>query len=584
MIKLFKNLRKIDYLWLVISLALIVGQVLLDLTLPDYVAKITTLVSTAGTEMSEIWIAGAKMLGCALGSTLMAVVVGYLTTKISSNFSYNIRGKVFDKISKFGITEMKKFSVPSLITRTTNDITQIQMVISMGLQVMIKAPILAICAIIKIFGKSWELSMVVVCSVVVLVLTLLVVMLLVVPKFKKLQKQVDDINRVTEESLTGIKVVRAFNADNYQANKFERVNDNLTKTNLFTMRTLSVLQPILSMIMSGLSLAIYYVGAILINKTALPSKLLVLGDVMAFSSYGLYVVMGFMMLAMIFMILPRAQVSAKRINEVLDTTPSIVEGSITQSEGLKGSIEFKNVSFKFEDSQDYVLKDVSFKANKGDVIAIVGASGCGKTTLVNLIARLYDTTEGEVLIDGVNVKDYTFNSLYSKVGYIPQKTVIFSNTIKENIAFGETNHEITDENIKQAVEIAQGKDFVESMPNQYNYEIAQGGINISGGQKQRLSIARVLARQPEIAIFDDSFSALDFKTDKQLRQELNQKLSDTTCVIVASRIGTIKNANQIIVLDDGKVAGIGTHDNLMQNCEVYKQIALSQLSKMELEN
>ncbi len=584
MIKLLKNLRKIDYLWLSISLVLIVGQVLLDLKLPDYIANITTLVSTEGTPMSEIWLAGGKMLACALGSAGMAVIVGYLTANIASNFSYTVRGKVFEKISKFGIIEMKNFSIPSLITRTTNDITQIQMVISMGLQIMIKAPVLAICAIIKIFGKSWELSMVVVCSVIVLIITLLVVMLLVLPKFKKLQKQVDDINRVTEESLTGVKVIRAFNADNYQSNKFEKVNDTLTKTNLFTMRTLSVLSPMLNMIMSGLSLAIYYVGALLINKTAIESKFAVLGDVMAFSSYGVYVVMGFIMLSMIFMILPRAQVSAKRINEVLNTTPSIAEGNLTVTNDQKGTIELKNVSFKFADSQDYILNDVSFKANKGETIAIVGASGCGKTTLVNLIARLYDATEGEVLIDGVNIKDYTFASLYSKVGYIPQKTVMFSSSIKENIAFGETDYPITDEKIKESVEIAQGKEFVESMPKEYNYEIAQGGINISGGQKQRLSIARVIAREPEILIFDDSFSALDFKTDKLLRQQLNEKLTDTTCVIVASRIGTIKNANQIIVLDDGAVAGIGTHESLMNNCEVYKQIALSQLSKMELEN
>lgn len=582
MIKLLKNLKKTDFVLFAISMVLIVGQVWLELTMPDYIGEMTQLISTTGSSMSEIWIAGLKMLGCALGSAIMAVIVGCCMSKIASNFSCNIRGQVFNKISAFGVAEMKKFSTPSLITRTTNDITQIQNVIAMGFQTMIKAPILAIWAIVKIFGKSWELSVVVMSFVAVLVVTLLVVMIFALPKFKKMQRQVDDINRVAEESLNGVKVVRAFNAEEYQEEKFEKANDNLNKTMLFAIRTLCVLQPVLTMIMSGLSLAIYYVGSILINKAELLARPSILGDVVAFSSYGVYVIMSFLMLAMIFMFLPRAQVSAKRVNEVLDEKVGVVEGTQNSSENL-GTIEFKNVSFKYNDDEDYILKDINFKVEKGQTLAIVGTSGSGKSTLINLIARLYDTTKGEVLVDNENIKNYTFECLYSKVGYVGQKAIVFSDTVENNVAFGETKNKTTEEDIKKAIEIAQGKDFVEDMEKGYKSEIAQGGINISGGQKQRLSIARAIAKNPEILIFDDSFSALDFKTDKKLREELKSNLKDTTCVIVASRIGTVMNADQILVLDDSKLVGKGTHDELMKNCEVYKEIALSQLSSQELE-
>lgn len=582
MIKLLKNLKKSDLVLLIISVVLIVGQVWLELTMPDYVGEMTKLISTEGSSMHEIWMAGLKMLGCALGSALMAVLVGCFMSKIAANFSYNIRGQVFNKISEFGVAEMKKFSTPSLITRTTNDITQIQNVIAMGFQTMIKAPILAVWAIVKIFGKSWELSVVVMSFVAVLMVTIITVMIFALPKFKKMQKQVDDINRVAEESLNGVKVVRAFNAEGYQQEKFEKANDNLNKTMLFAIRMLCVLQPVLTMVMSGLSLAIYYVGSLLINKAPIMTRPEVLGDVVSFSSYGVYVIMSFIMLAMIFMILPRANVSSKRINEVLDEKVGVVEGTNDYSEKL-GTIEFKDVNFKYENDSDYILKDINFKVNKGQTLAVVGTSGSGKSTLINLIARLYDATDGEVFIDGKSIKDYTFESLYSKVGYIGQKAIVFSDTIANNVAFGETKTKVGEDEIKQAIEIAQGKEFVENMKDGYNSEIAQGGINISGGQKQRLAIARIIAKKPEILIFDDSFSALDFKTDKKLREELKRNLKDTTCVIVASRIGTIMNADQILVLDDSELVGKGTHEELLQNCEVYKEIALSQLSAQELE-
>lgn len=582
MIKLLKNLKKSDLVLLIISVVLIVGQVWLELTMPDYVGEMTKLISTEGSSMHEIWMAGLKMLGCALGSALMAVLVGCFMSKIAANFSYNIRGQVFNKINEFGVAEMKKFSTPSLITRTTNDITQIQNVIAMGFQTMIKAPILAVWAIVKIFGKSWELSVVVMSFVAVLMVTIITVMIFALPKFKKMQKQVDDINRVAEESLNGVKVVRAFNAEGYQQEKFEKANDNLNKTMLFAIRMLCVLQPVLTMVMSGLSLAIYYVGSLLINKAPVMTRPEVLGDVVSFSSYGVYVIMSFIMLAMIFMILPRANVSSKRINEVLDEKVGVVEGTNDYSEKL-GTIEFKDVNFKYENDSDYILKNINFKVNKGQTLAVVGTSGSGKSTLINLIARLYDATDGEVLIDGKNIKDYTFESLYSKVGYIGQKAIVFSDTIANNVAFGETKTKVGEDEIKKAIEIAQGKEFVENMKDGYNSEIAQGGINISGGQKQRLAIARIIAKKPEILIFDDSFSALDFKTDKKLREELKKNLKDTTCVIVASRIGTIMNADQILVLDDSELVGKGTHEELLQNCEVYKEIALSQLSAQELE-
>ncbi len=582
MIKLLKYLKKTDWLLMFICIGLIVGQVWLELTMPDYVAEITTLITQGGTSMSQIWIAGLKMLACALGSALLMVITGYFASKVASSFSCSLRGNVFSKISEFGVAEMKQFSVPSLITRTTNDITQIQNLIAMGFQVMVKAPVLAIWAIVKIFGKSWELSVVVMSAVGILLVTVVVVVAFVMPKFKKMQKQVDDINRVAEESLNGVKVIRAFNADEYQQQKFEKVNENLTKTNLFSLRMLAILFPVLSLVMSGLSLAIYYVGSGLINNAPVAERVALLGDVVSFSTYGMYVIMSFLMLAMIFMILPRAEVSAKRISEVLNAPVLVVEGSSNALKG-EGEIEFKNVDFKYPNSEQYILKDVNFKIEKGQTLAIVGASGSGKSTLASLIARLYDATDGEILIDDKNIKDYTFESLYNKIGYISQKAIVFSDTVANNVAFGKQG-QLEQTDIEQAIEIAQGKDFVENMPNGYNSDISQGGINISGGQKQRLAIARAIAKKPEILIFDDSFSALDFKTDKKLREQLSTNLKDTTCVIVASRIGTIKNADQILVLDEnGSIAGKGTHEELLKTCEVYKEIALSQFSKQELE-
>ena len=593
MIKLFRFLRKRDWLYVVICLGLIAGQVVLELKLPDLMGEITLLVSTKGA-VSDVWIAGGKMLGYALGSALMSVVVGYLASKIACNFSYTVRKKEFEKITNFGTNEMKKFSVPSLITRTTNDITQLQMLISMGLQIMIKAPLLAIVALVKIAGKSWELSTVLFVALLILIVSIVTILIIVLPKFKKIQKQVDGVNRVSEENLQGVKVVRAFNAEGYEKGKFEKVNNDLTKTNLFTNRWLCALFPILNVVMSGISLAIYYVGALLVNKqvgdslqTTIALKGQMFKQVVEFSSYGIYVIMGFVMLSMIFMILPRASVSAKRINEVLKQDILVKQGTNDYNDEIdsasQGSIEFRNVSFKYPNGEENVISDVNFKISKGETLAIVGSSGSGKSTLVNLICRLYDATSGEVLIDDHNIKDYTFDSLYNKVGYIPQKSVMFSSSVKDNVNFGKTKHLATDEDVENAISLAQGKDFVEEMDGGINAMISQGGINISGGQKQRLSIARSIVRKPEILIFDDSFSALDYKTDKKLRDELKQKLSDTTCVIVASRVGTIKNADKILVLDDGKVAGLGTHDELMQNCKVYEEIVLSQLSKQEIE-
>lgn len=583
MFKLFKYLKVKDYIMIAVSLLLIVAQVFLDLELPNIMGEITKKV-TMGTSVNEVWASGLKMLGFAVLSAVLSVIVGFFASKIASNFSYSVRQKEFEKISSFSMNEMKKFSVPSLITRTTNDITQIQMLISMGLQVMIKAPVLAIVALIKILGKSWELSTVLFVALLILVVSIVAIILVVLPKFKKAQKLVDNINKVSEENLQGVKVVRAFNAESYEKDKFENANDDLTKNNLFTSKWLSVLFPILNTVMSGVSLAIYYVGCLLINKADILARPDLLQQVTEFSSYGLYVVMGFVMLSMIFMILPRAQVSAKRINEVLSQDVLVKQGDNDFNDVQeKGLVELKNVSFKYPDGEDYVLENISFKLNKGETLGIVGSSGSGKTSLVNLISRIYDASSGEVLIDNQNIKDYTFDSLYNKVGYIPQQAVLFSSSVSENVAFGDTKDGVSKQDILDAVELSQAKDFVENMDGQYDAKISQGGINVSGGQKQRLSIARTIARKPEILIFDDSFSALDYKTDKKLRQEISQKLNDTTCIIVASRVGTIKDADKILVLDDGKMVGLGTHKQLLENCKVYEEIVLSQLSKQEIE-
>lgn len=586
MFKLFKTLGKKELLMALICFVLIVGQVWLELKMPDYMSEITVLVQTEGSQMSEIVKNGGYMLACALGSLLSAIIVGYMTATISATLSMKVRKKLFDKVENLAMHEVKQFSTSSLITRTTNDITQVQMFVAMGLQLLIKAPITAAWAITKILNKSWQWSAITAVAVGALLTTIGILIAIVLPRFNKVQKLIDKLNNVTRENLTGIRVVRAFNAEEYQQNKFEDVNTDLTNLQLFNQKAFAVLSPIMYLVMYFLTLAIYFVGASLIKDALMADKLTLFGNMVVFSSYAMQIIMSFLMLAMIFMMLPRAQVSAKRINEVLDTEISIKEGTIdkdTTSE--KGTVEFKNVSFKYPDAEEYLLRDISFKADKGQTVAFIGSTGSGKSTLINLIPRFYDTTEGAVLVDGVNVKEYKSEFLHNKIGYVSQKAVMFDGTVASNVAYGDNGKpELTEHQIKEAIKVAQGKDFVERMDDKYNTHIASGGTNVSGGQKQRLSIARAIARDPEIYIFDDSFSALDYKTDVVLRKALKEHTGDSTCLIVAQRIGTIITADKIIVLDDGKVVGEGTHKELLKNCEVYKQIALSQLSKEELEN
>lgn len=588
MLKMFRYFRKKEWLMVFGSLVFVVGQVWLDLRLPDYMSDITTFVMTEGSTMSDVLIAGAKMLFCALGSVAFSCIVGFFAAQIAAGLSKRLRSEMFSKVSAFSMEEINGFSTASLITRSTNDITQVQMAIAMGLQVIIKAPILAVWAILKILGKSWQWTAVTGGAVVVLIIIIGIVVLFAMPKFKMLQVLTDDLNRVTRENLTGIRVVRAYNAENYQMNKFDKSNKKVTSTLLFATRIMAIMMPGMNLIMSGLSLAIYWVGAYLINDAVdIQNKVDLFADMTVFTSYAVQVVMAFMMLVMIFIIMPRAMVAAKRINEVLSTKPKIINGNVKETDpSVTGTVEFRNVSFKYPDASDYILKNISFKANKGDTVAFIGSTGSGKSTLINLVPRFYDVTEGEVLVDGVDVRNYDIKSLNDKLGYVPQKAVMFSGTVKSNVGYGENadEREYTDEEIKKAVEIAQGTEFVEKMENTYDGAIAQGGSNISGGQKQRLAIARAVCRKPEIYIFDDSFSALDYKTDRILRSELKKETSGTTSLIVAQRIGTIKDADCIIVLEKGEVAGMGTHEELLKNCEVYRQIALSQLSKEELEN
>ena len=588
MLKIFRFMKKRDLGYALLCLILVAGQVWFDLTMPDYMSDITKLIVTPGSPMTEIWIAGAKMLSCALGSAALAVVVGYFASRLASNFSYTVREKVFYHVTDFGAREMKKFSTASLITRTTNDITQIQMLVAMGLQVMIRAPIMAVWAVLKIVGKSWELSLLTAGAVLLIMIVILVLMKLVLPKFRIIQTQIDEVNRVTRENLNGLRIVRAFNAEKYQEDKFEAANRNLMETQLYTSRKMAILMPFISMIMSGLSLGIYWLGASLVNQVAITGpaavaeRVNVFSEVVVFSSYAIYVVMSFMMLVVIFMMWPRAQVSAARIEEVLATVPQVREGQ--GAEGTeKGSIEFRHVSFRYADASEDCLQDISFSANPGETVAIVGPTGSSKTSLVSLAARLYDATEGEILLDGQDIRSYTFDQLYEKIGYISQKAVLFSGTVEENLSFGECGQKISEAVQKEALDIAQATDFVDNMPDKLQANIAQGGTNLSGGQKQRLTIARAIARKPEILIFDDSFSALDYRTDAALRKRLATDLKGTTCLIVAQRIGTVKNADRIIVLDEGRMAGIGTHEELMKNCPVYQEIALSQLSQTELE-
>lgn len=580
-----KILLKKDYLLIFISFIFILVQVWLDLKLPDYMSEITKLVQTEGSKMSAILENGGYMLLCAFGSLLSAILVGYISSNVSASFSKTIRKKLFDKVENLGIAEVKNFSTSSLITRTTNDITQIQMFISMGLQLLIKAPVTAIWAVTKILNKNITWSAVTAVAVIILLVTILTLMLIVMPRFKKVQKLTDKLNGVTRENLTGIRVVRAFNAEKYQEDKFAQVNDELTNTQLFNQKAFSVMQPIMYLVMYFLTLSIYFIGADLINKSLMADKLGLFSDMVVFSSYSMQVIMSFLMLAMIFMMLPRASVSAKRINEVLDTELSIKDGNFTGSTKEMGTVEFKNVSFKYPDAEEYLLENISFKANKGETVAFIGSTGSGKSSLINLIPRFYDATDGEVLVDGVNVKEYKQESLRNKLSYVPQKATLFHGTVSSNVSFGDNGREeITAKKIEEAIKVAQAEEFVTKMDKTYNADIAQGGTNVSGGQKQRLSIARAVARDPEIYIFDDSFSALDYKTDYVLRKELKNYTKDATSLIVAQRIGTIMNADKILVLDNGHCVGMGTHKELLKNCEVYKQIALSQLSKEELEN
>lgn len=584
MIKLFKRMGKREVLMAVLCALLVLGQVYFDLTLPDYMTDLTMMLNTAGSETSDILNVGLKMLGCTLASAALAIGCGYLSAKTASGFSYTVREKLFNHVMDMGSEEMQDFSIPSLITRTTNDITQIQMIVSMGLQMIIKSPIMAVWAVIKILGKSWELSAVTAAFVVVICVFVLAVMATCIPRFRIVQKLTDKINRVARENLTGINVVHAFNAEKYQNDKFDVPSKDMMNTQLKNQRMFALMMPVMNIGMNGLTLAIYWLGAVLIQQialTAVQDRITLFSNVVVFSTYATYVVMSFMMLVMIFMMLPAAQVSAERINEVLERDVNIKEGSV--SEGREhGTVEFKNVYFRYPHASEDELSNINFKIEKGQTLAIIGATGSGKTTLISLIPRFYDATEGEVLVDGVNVKNYKFDTLYDKLGYVTQKAVLFAGSVRENVFFGESATPETDEELKNAIELSQAEEFVDKLPDSTEHMISQMGRNVSGGQKQRLSIARALSRKPEILVFDDSFSALDYKTDAKLREGLNEKLGDTTKIIVAQRISTIRHADKIIVLDRGEAVGMGTHEELMKNCDVYKEIALSQLSAAEL--
>ena len=583
MIRLLKNMRRREIVMTACSLVLIVLQVYFDLRLPDFMTELTTLIKTGG-ETSDIMAVGLKMLGCTLASAVLAVMCGYLAARTASGFSYTVRSKLFYHVMEIGNAEMQDFSVPSLITRTTNDITQIQMIIAMGMQMLIKAPIMAVWAVIKILGKSWELSAVTAGFVVALCVTILSVMSVCLPRFRMVQRLTDKINRVARENLTGINVVHAFNAEDYQNRKFDGPSGKMMQLQLKNQRMFSLIQPVMGLGMNGLALAIYWLGAALVNRIPLADaagRLSMFSEVLVFSTYATYIVMSFMMLVMIYMLLPQAQVSAERINEVLDRRASVREGSVTAGKET-GSVEFRSVSFRYPHASEDALSDISFRVERGETLAIIGATGCGKTTLVSLIPRFYDATGGEVLVDGVNVRDYAFDALYDKLGYVTQKAVLFSGSLRENVFFGESAASDNEDDFRTAVEVSQAKEYVDKLPEGTEHRIAQLGRNLSGGQKQRLSIARALARKPEILIFDDSFSALDYRTDAMLRAGLNERLADTTKIIVAQRISTIRHADRIIVLDRGAAVGIGTHDELMKTCDVYREIALSQLSAKEL--
>lgn len=580
MLKLLKNMRPKEIIMSIICIIFILGQIYFDLLLPDYMSELTTLINTVGSEINDIVLVGFKMIGCTLISAVLAILCGFLSSKIASGFSYEIRKKLFHHINDISKQEMQDFSIPSLITRTTNDISQIQMLVSMGLQMLIKSPVMAIWAIIKILNKSWELSIVTMAYVVVLCAFILIIMSICLPRFRLVQKFTDKINKVTRENLQGINVVHAFNAEDYQNNKFDDANKKMNSLQLKNQKLFACMQPSMSLCMNSLSLVIYWLGATLINNMSSASdRLVMFSNVVVFSTYATYVIMSFMMLIMIFMMLPSAQVSAERINEVLAKQTSIKEGSVIEGTS-KGTIKFNNVYFSYPKTKENELVNINFEVNQGETLAIIGPTGSGKTTLVNLISRLYDVTSGEVLIDGLNIKDYEFSSLYHKIGYISQKAMLFSGSVEDNVFFGEEKNK---DILNEALEISQASEFVNKLDDKENYQVAQLGRNLSGGQKQRLSIARAIARHPEILIFDDSFSALDYKTDALLREELKNKLKDTTKVIVAQRVSTIRHADKIIVLNNGEIVGIGRHEELMKNCSLYQEIAHSQLSNTELE-
>ena len=585
MLKLLKNLTKKEWLFAIFCVILITLQVWLELKIPDYMSEITVLVQTEGSKMEDIILNGGYMILCALGSLIFAVGAGYFAAYIASEFSRNTRKQIFSKVQNLDTEEIKNFQTSSLITRTTNDVTQIEMLIAVGLQLLVKAPITAVWAITKILNKGWQWSAVTGIAVLILLGAITTLMIIVIPRFKLVQKLIDKINGIARENLTGIRVVRAFNAEKYQEDKFDDVNDKLTNLQLFNQKKFAIMMPVMYLIMYGLTLSIYFIGAGLIQNSILADKITLFGNMIVFSSYAMQVIMSFLMLAMIFMMIPRAGVSARRINEVLDTKQKIIPGTFDGNTKEKGTVEFKNVSFKYPDADEYVLENISFKVNQGETIAFIGSTGSGKSTLINLVPRFYDATEGEVLIDGINVKDYKTETLNNKLGYVPQKAVMFAGTVNYNISYGDNGKgEISKTKIKEAAEVAQASEFIEKMDDKYETHIAQGGTNVSGGQKQRLAIARAIARDPEIYIFDDSFSALDYKTDAVLRKELKNYTKNATSLIVAQRIGTIMNADKIVVLDSGKCVGMGTHKELLKTCEVYKEIALSQLSKEELEN
>ncbi|MBQ7314941.1 MAG: ABC transporter ATP-binding protein [Clostridia bacterium] len=579
-----KKMRWQDWCYALVCIAFIVVQVWLDMTMPDYMKKITKLIETPGSKMADIWSAGGMMLLCSLGSVTAAVITAIFSSRIGSDLAFTLRESLFKKVQTFSMEEIGKFSTASLITRSTNDIQQVLMFIVMGLQMLIKAPVTAIWAICKIAGQQWQWSLATAIGVVVVLGLVGICITLVLPKVRRMQKLTDDLNRVTRENLSGLRVVRAYNAEAYQENKFEDANEQLTKTQLFQQRTMAFMMPTMMLVQSGLMLVVYWIGAALLGGANIPERLPLLGNMMVFSQYGIMIVMAFMMLVMPFMMLPRASVAAKRINAVLDTEPTIHNGRETDGkDGVLGEVEFKNVSFRYPDAEEDVVHDISFTAKKGETVAFIGSTGCGKSTVINLVPRFYDVTEGEVLVDGVNVKQYDEHALRNKIAYVSQRAILFSGTIASNVAYGDNGKPApTAEEIADAVDTAQASEFVEGLPETYNGYVAQGGTNFSGGQKQRLSIARAVARKAEILIFDDSFSALDYKTDRVLRKTLDRKCGDATRLIVAQRIGTIRDADKIIVLDEGRMVGIGTHEELMRDCEVYQQIALSQLSKEEL--